>query len=64
MADLPPIQPITRTRRIAALIAALLALAATDAAARDCRDMGPGKQYTLKQWLAAAPAALVRAVAR
>lgn len=39
MADLPPIQPITRTRRVAALIAALLALAATDAAARDCRDM-------------------------
>jgi len=36
------LQPITRTRRIAALIAALLALAATDAAGRDCRDMPPG----------------------
>lgn len=46
MTDLPPLQPITRTRRIAALIAALLALAATDAGAADCRDMGP--RTTLK----------------
>lgn len=46
MSDLPTPRPELKGRRIAALLAALLALAATDAGAADCRDMGP--RTTLK----------------
>lgn len=47
MADLAPLQPITRSRRIAAMLAALLALAATDAGAAQCRGLGPRDTYLM-----------------
>lgn len=53
MADLPPLQPILRTRRLAILLAALAALAATDASARECRGLGPADTYLMppaKYW--------------
>lgn len=55
MSETPIPPPALKRRRIAALIAALLALAATDAAARDCRDMGPGAKLKMpppSMWVA------------
>lgn len=53
MAELAPLQPILRGRRIAALLAALLALAATDVGAAECRGLGPRDTYLMpppKYW--------------